>query len=64
MEIVDRVRSLRNPLGSQELKRLVDLGHALDPSITPLILKNLVPGQADVWQLLDLEPSFTEVRSQ
>jgi hypothetical protein len=62
MEIVDRVRTLRNPLGSQELKRLVDLGHTLGPSITPLILENLVPGQADVWQ--DLGPSFTEMRSQ
>lgn len=57
---MNRVRTLHNPLGSQELKRLVDLGHALDPSITPLILENLVPGQADVWQSLDL----SELRSQ
>jgi hypothetical protein len=64
MEIVDRVRTLCNLLGSQELKRLINLGHALDPSIIPLILENLVPGQADVWQSLDLGPSVSELQSR
>jgi hypothetical protein len=63
MEIVDRVRTLSNPLRSQDVKKLVDVGHALDPSITPLILENLVPGQVGVWQFLDLFP-FSEMRSQ
>ena len=64
MEIVDRVRTVRDHLGSEELNKLVDLGHALDPSITPLILENLVPGQADVWQSLDVRPSSSQLRSQ
>ena len=64
MEIVDRVRTLRNHLGSEELNRLVDLAYALDPSITLFILENLVPGQADVWQSLDVRPSFSQLRSQ
>ncbi|KIM48447.1 hypothetical protein M413DRAFT_16355 [Hebeloma cylindrosporum] len=62
LEIVDRVRTLRDPIGGQELKRLFDLSHALDPSITPLILENLIPGHADVWQ--GRGPSFSELRSQ
>jgi hypothetical protein len=29
-----------------------------------LILENLVPGQADVWQSLDLGPSVSELQSR
>ena len=61
---MDRVRTLSSPLTSQDVKRLVDIGHALDPSITPLILENLVPRQVDVWQSLDLLSPFSEMRSQ
>ncbi|KAF8959548.1 ribosome 60S biogenesis N-terminal-domain-containing protein [Flammula alnicola] len=59
-QLVDWMRTLSQPLGLVELRRLIVLVTTLDPSMLPSIVENLIPGQTDVWAALDLASAFSE----
>ncbi|KAF9480206.1 hypothetical protein BDN70DRAFT_833085 [Pholiota conissans] len=61
-QLVDWIRTLSQPLGPADLKRLVSVVDSLDSTLVPSIIENLIPGQTDVWAALDLPSTFSEYR--
>ncbi|KDR74243.1 hypothetical protein GALMADRAFT_250000 [Galerina marginata CBS 339.88] len=61
LDLIDWLRKTTSPLATNDLKRLVALTY--ETSTLPLIIENLVPGQADLWNALDLASNFSRLRT-
>ncbi|KAF5309185.1 hypothetical protein D9619_012740 [Psilocybe cf. subviscida] len=61
-EVIDWMRTSRITLGPTEVKRLVALISSLDTTMLSSVLENLIPGQIDLWEILELESTFSDYR--
>ncbi|KAJ3506576.1 hypothetical protein NLJ89_g6794 [Agrocybe chaxingu] len=62
LQVIDWLRTVDHSLEAEHLKRLVSLVTSLDPTILPLLIMNLIPGQADLWFAMDIMSPFSEIR--
>ncbi|CAA7269153.1 unnamed protein product [Cyclocybe aegerita] len=62
LQAIDWLRTVDHSLETGHLKRLVSLVTSLDPTILPILIMNLIPGQANLWSATDIMSPFSELR--
>lgn len=63
MILIDWMRTLEVPLATHDLGRLIAVVSAHQSSKIGYIVENLVPGQANLWQAVDIRAKFSEIGS-
>jgi hypothetical protein len=64
LRIVDNLRTEQIPLSADQLNQLFSIVVALDAAVFPRVMEVLVPGQADLWQAMQLAPDVSVFHSQ
>lgn len=64
LRVVDNLRTMQGSLSADQLKRLFAVVASLDVSVFPRVIEFLVPGQDDLWQVMQVATDFSVLRSQ